>query len=542
MIEFEHKLPCMWADLDGAPNGTYNNYEVVLPSAMTTTDHRLGEFLHQLQNAIRDDRRIVFIDGRVLKCSNNWIRDHVHQMKAFKHWEYDLSSFLQFIIHIQREDGQYYELIKQLDDLHWQYVNEDCYIKYPEDNVAAIRLELEADIEYLVVEGAMQYYRATGDLAWVESVLPKLEKGIDYITSDPKRWDKEHGLVKRPFTIDTWDFKSTPNSGSDRKIGPDEKMSIMHGDNSGVYAAMHFLAFFREKLGDTQKARQWRDRAGELKKAMFRHLWNGKFFIHQLHLNHEGIDDREAERLSLSNGYDINRGVTDVEQSRTIIEEYMHRKETTKAFAEWFSIDPPYPQFNNYKAGEYINGAVSPFTAGEIAKAALQNGYESYGWDILSRFMEIMERDGDIYFLYYPDTMLPQGRGPSAWGAAALLSAVDEGLAGVEDMDCLYRHIRFCPRFTVTPYTELRYVTGYEVSSTFVDVRFIRKDDGMRYDLLSPAERLQCHILLPKGKSCKSLLVNGAEQPFELSRVGQSVYVDFEAAAQKAATMEILFD
>ncbi len=541
MIEFEHKLPCMWADLDGAPNGTYNNYEVVLPSVMTTTDFRLGEFMHSLQNAIRDDRRIVFVDGRVLKCSNNWIRDHVHQMKAFKHWEYDLRSFLQFIIDIQRDDGQYYELIKQLDDLHWQYVNDDCYIKYPDDHVAAIRLELEADIEYLVVEGAMQYYRATGDLAWVASVLPKLEKGIDYITSDPKRWDEAHGLVKRPFTIDTWDFKSVPNSGSDRKIHPDEKMSVMHGDNSGVYDAMNTLAFFREKLGEHQKAEQWRARAEQLKKAMFQYLWNGKFFIHQLHLNHAGIDDQEAQRLSLSNGYDINRGVTDTDQSRSIIAEYMQRKKTTKAFAEWFSIDPPYPQFNNYKAGEYVNGAVSPFTAGEIAKAAFRNGYESYGWDIISRFMDILERDKEIYFLYYPDTMLPQGRGPSAWGAAALLSAVDEALAGVEDLDCLYKTVRFSPRFAVTPYKELRYVTGYEVSSSFVDVRYICKDEGMRYDLHSPAGHLQCHILLPEGRTCRELTVNGRAQAFSLSTVGTSQYVDFETAAQGCVRMELRF-
>ncbi len=541
MIEFEHALPCMWADLDGEPNGTYNNYELVLPSVLTTKDFRLGEFMHQLQNAIRDDRRVVFIDGRVLKCSNNWIRDHVHQMKAFKHWEYDLKSFLQFVIDIQREDGQYYELIKQLDDTHWAFVNEDCYIKYPKDNVAAVRLELEADIEYLVVEGAMQYYRATGDIGWIKSVLPKLERGIDYMISDEKRWDKERGLVKRPFTIDTWDFTYDVKSGGDRRIHDDEKMSIMHGDNSGVYDAMNTLAFFREKFGDTEKAAAWKVRAETLKKNMFKYLWNGKFFIHQLHINHEGIDDKESVRLSLSNGYDINRGVTNVEQSRSIIEEYMARKNTTNAFAEWFSIDPPYPQFNKYKVGEYVNGAVSPFTAGEIAKAAFRNGYEQYGWDILARFMEIMERDGNIYFLYYPDTMLPQGRGPSAWGAAALLSAIDEGLAGVEDDDCLYQAIKFSPRFVVTPYKELRYVTGYEVSNTFVDVRFISKEEGLRYDLRSLAKHIDAHVLLPEGKTCKKVLVNGKEQTFAINTVGSSVYVDFSTAATACTSMEILF-
>ncbi len=153
MIEFKHKLPSMC--IGGKPNGTYNNYEMVLPCVLTTTDTRLGEFLHGLHNVIEDDRSLVFIDGRVLAVCKNWIRDHVHVMKGFKHWEYDIRSFLDFIIETQREDGCYYELIKQMDDLHWQFVDEDCRVLYSDDNVALVRLELEADIEYLVVEGAM---------------------------------------------------------------------------------------------------------------------------------------------------------------------------------------------------------------------------------------------------------------------------------------------------------------------------------------------------------------------------------------------------
>ena len=119
----------------------------------------------------------------------NWIRDHVHVMKAMRQWEYDLKSFLDFIIETQREDGQFYELIKQVDDKHWSFVNEDCYVMYPEDNLSLVRLELEADIEYLVVEGAVYLYKTTGDDAWLKKVLPKLEKGIDYMMSDEKRLD-----------------------------------------------------------------------------------------------------------------------------------------------------------------------------------------------------------------------------------------------------------------------------------------------------------------------------------------------------------------
>ena len=541
MIEFEHKLPAM--NINGRHNGTYNNREIGFPSVLTTTDYKLGEFLHTLRSNIYADRALVLIDGKVLMCNKNWIRDHVHVMKGMKYFEYDLASFLNFIIDTQREDGQFYELIKQYDDYHWKMVNEDCRIMYPDDNLTLVRLELEADIEYLVVEGAMYLYQITGDNNWLRSVLPKLEKGINYITSDAKRWDKKHGLVKRPFTIDTWDFTYLERSRDDRRIHDDEPMSIMHGDNSGVYQAMKQLAWFNNRLGNSDKAKQWENRAEMLRENIMKYLWNGSFFIHQLHLNHDGIDNLENERLSLSNPYDINRGLTSVEESRNIIKEYMKRRKTTNMFAEWFSIDPPYKDFKSYKEGQYVNGAISPFTAGELAKAAFNNGYEEYGWDIVSRFIKLVERDNNIFFLYYPDSRPQPEGGPSCWGAAAFISAVDEGLAGIKNTGVNYDEIEFFPKFPVTHYTELRYITGYELSHTLVDVRYILKEYGMRYDIISPAKKMSVRILLPKNKKASALLINGVETDFDIYTIGESEYVSFSVAeCQENMSFEILFD
>lgn len=538
MIEFKHKLPSM--NIDGKANGTYNNKELGFPSILTTTDPKLGLFLQKLRANIWADRSLVFIDNKILVCDKNWIRDHVHVMKAMRHWEYDLDSFLNFIIDTQRDDGQFYELIKQYDDKHWAMVNEDCYIMYPDDNLTLVRLELEADIEYLVVEGAVYYYRTNGNNEWLKKVLPRLEKGINYICSDEKRWDSERGLVKRPFTIDTWDF--VDSNLLNRRIDTDSPMSIMHGDNSGVYQAMNQLAWLNRRLGNEKQAENWEKRAEKLKESMFKYLWNGSFFIHQLHLNHDGIDKLENERLSLSNTYDMNRGVTDIEQSGKIIDEYIKRRNETDNFAEWFSIDPPYEKFGCYKPGRYVNGAISPFTAAELAKAAFNNGYEEYGWDIVTRFMQLVERDGCPYFLYFPDSKPQPNGGPSAWGAAAFISAVDEGLAGINDIGVNYDEIYFSPKFPVTHYTELRYITGYEISHTMVDVRYILESEGMRYDIYSPAKAITSHILLPKEKSCKKLLINGIETEFKTSTVKNSSYVDFKLTdISSKISIEIIF-
>lgn len=304
---------------------------------------------------------------------------------------------------------------------------------------------------------------------------------------------------------------------------------------------MLLLAQINDLAVKPSKAEYWRKKADTLRKNIFRHLWNGKYFVHQLPLNCEPLDDKENVRLSLSNSYDINRGLTDLAQSRSIIEEYMARREKTSAFAEWFTIDPWYEKFCKEKPGTYINGAISPFTAGELAKAALRNGYEAYGWDIIKRVIELSERDGSVYFLYSPQDSTPQGGGPSGWGAAAFISAVDEALAGVEDTSCLYETIRFSPRFAVTEYTELRYITGYEPKGKYVDVRYICTQKGMRYDVRSQTRKLEAHILLPCAKKCAKVLVNGNEIAFESVTVGESLYVDFTTEGKPLISIEILF-
>ena len=72
-------------------------------------------------------------------------------------------------------------------------------------------------------------------------------------------------------------------------------------------------------------------------------------------------------------------------------------------------------------------------------------------------------------------------------------------------------------------------------------MRYILTDEGMRYDVYSPAKKIRAHILLPKGKKCKTILVDGSEYAFESELVGESVYVNFTCWASKKASFEVLF-
>ena len=543
-VAFTQALPRMREARTGKTCGRFNNKDLAMPGVLTTGDPTWGDFLHLLRNTINGERSLVFVDGRKMMVNKNWIRDHVHVLKAMRHWEYDYAGYVDFTLRHQRADGCILELVKQADDRHWRYAAPESRKFFPDDNLAMCRLDIEADVEYLLVEGATYCYRISGDDAWLARALPRLEKAIDYVTSDPQRWDAAHGLVKRGYTIDTWDFTYEPASVTNRTLTAATPQAIMHGDNSGVYQAMAQLAWLNGRLGRTAKAAAWRARADALKAAMYKHLWNGRFFFHQLPLNVPPVDAHERERLSLSAAYDMNRGLMPVADCRRTIEEFRRRRQTTDCFAEWFTVDPPYDfTFARHPRGDYVNGGVCLFTAGELAKAALENGYEAYGWDILVRVKEMAARDGTLYFLYdrTTATSINAALGPSAWGAASVLSAFDEALAGVRDAGVRYDAIRFSPRWPVTGLDEVRYFTGYEAADAVVDVRYVRRANGLRYLVRAPAKALAAHILLPSGAAAREVWLNGAPRAFETTAVGDSRYVDFETEGTGTYDIEILF-
>lgn len=483
--------------------------------------------LRQMVQTVQKDAFTIMVEGCPVMVHPKWVRDHVHELKGYKHWEPDLKDYLTLILTHQHPSGYFYEMVQVQEEAHTRVVEERLVLRDRESGLALVRLEVEADIEYLMVEGVVTVYKATGDLEWMRWALPRLEKGIAYCTSDPKRWDATRGLVKRPCTIDTWDFVDIPNAAYDRNIHADTPMCIMHGDNSGVYAAMRSLAWLRRELGEQETAAVWEKKAEQLCEALNRYCWNGRFYQHRLLLDDpENVGERE--RLSLSNPYDINRGITTLAQARRILAEYQARRNTTDAFAEWFTVDPPYQRFFQYKAGEYINGAIASLTAGELAKAAFLNGEEAYGWDILCRLAGLLQRDRELFFMYDPKTGKNAGGGPSGWGAAAIISAIEEGLAGIQDTGVCFDQMAFSPRWCVTGLREVKYITGYRASHTFVETQYEQTASAMLFRVAAPAREMTCHILVPPEQTVCQVRVNGCVCDFTHVTVGESRYVDFD--------------
>lgn len=306
-----------------------------------------------------------------------WIRDHSDMMREFRYFEKDVTSAVGHFAETQARNGRIFDYFTvRPEKLPCERENWTKYVRVP----------VKADVEYRFVKAAFLAWQTTGDDGWIASLLPSLEKALAYAFSHPWRWDSERQLVKRAYTIDSWDFAYTAGKHDWLQFQIDENTfwGILHGDNSGYYDACRSLSSIYSHLGKTDRAGYWHQFAEGLKKRMNEVCWNERFYTHFVKLTPvtiPGVD--ESEQLSFSNPMNINRGVTTHEQASSILREYRKRGAATRAFAEWFSIEPSFPNgvFGDEKlvGGAYCNGGIMPLVGGELARAYFQHGFRIRG-------------------------------------------------------------------------------------------------------------------------------------------------------------------
>ncbi|NJN67733.1 MAG: hypothetical protein HC884_13995 [Chloroflexaceae bacterium] len=265
-----------------------------------------------------------------------WLRDHVYQGRGFRYFERDMTSTLDAFRRAQRPDGSFPDVLT-----------------YPAWGVTAHRLETESDLEFLFVQGVYDAWQATGDDDWLRDNLDAMQRGLAYLTTDPQRWNAPYGLVHRPYTIDMWDFQYGPTTRSPKgNLSPRHWIDhqtiwgIFHGDNTGLAYALKLMERMEKYLGNPQEADRLHDQRNDLMQRLNSLCWNGPYFTHFILDNGEmpyvpGVDT--ATQLSLSNAYALNREVLSTEQEQAIVEAYHTRRDFGRAFAEWYSIDPPFP-------------------------------------------------------------------------------------------------------------------------------------------------------------------------------------------------------
>lgn len=476
-----------------------------------------------------------------------WLRDHVYQQRGFRYFDGDIRGTFDRFRDIQYADGSFPDFLPR-----------------SEHTPQAFRTPVEADVEYLYVQGVCEVWQTTGDDGWLRSHLGSMRKALTYTIQSPLRWDAERGLVKRAFTIDTWDFEVGPTTidPTTGKPAPrhwiDDKTiwGIFHGDNTGMAQALRLLARAEDRVGDPGFAQLWRGLAQGIMANLNKLAWNGSFYTHHVAYQKQRIPGIDLEQqLSLSNAIALNRNVLTAAQSQAILQEYLERGEEDTAryasgradgaFAGWYSIDPPFPAGvvglagrSGEQPGSYVNGGIMPLVGGELALGAFRNGREDSGFATLELYWLKMLRRGRSFLWYHrsggegvgsDDTIPTDG-----WGTACMLSALIEGAAGIEDNAVVYYDVTVSPRWTATPDVRDAYVVvRYAASNGYVAYRWHREERSLSLEVSSSADRTRMRLLLPAsaGSGKKSRLtasLNGTPAGYSIEEVGDSRYLVLE--------------
>ncbi len=511
------------------------------------------------------------IDGENVKgyrspdAKSLWIRDHSDMMRAAKYFETDLKSAVDHFAATQSANGRIFDYVTTYPEkLPCEKENWTKYVRVP----------VEADVEYRFIKAAWIAWQVTGDDEWIFGLLPTMERALDYIFTNRQRVDSATGLVKRAYTIDTWDFAYTAGKYHWLQFQIDENTfwGISHGDNSGYYEALNIMTLLydyfetpsplpgiREGSGEgTLKAQVTRNKAQVLRNKANEVCWNGRFYTHFVKITPvviEGVD--EAEQLSLSNPMAINRGLASHEQAVSIIREYKSREEKTRAFAPWFSIEPPFPDgiFGDEKliGGAYINGGIFPLVGGELAMAAFNHGYETYGVEILKKYYSLISEDNETFLWYSPDgtpcseenSTSPEAMPTDGWGSSAMAWALMEGLAGIEDKLKQFQKIRLSPRWLAAGIAEAEVGVGYQVQG--LGYRVSGVGYKYKYSNIAVNMNLECradadfHVLIGPEDEVRSVEVNGLLAEYEMEMVELSQYVNFSARIDDRAEIRITF-
>ncbi|HWR74542.1 MAG TPA: hypothetical protein VN276_02835 [Bacteroidales bacterium] len=498
------------------------------------------ELIPRIIRFLEQDLLEVNIDGEKIRgyrspdARSIWIRNYSDMMRALRYSEADLKSTIRHFADNQARNGRIFDYFTTFPEkLPCERENWTKYVRTP----------VEADTEFRFIKAAWLAWQATGDDAFIKELIPSFEKALGYVMSG-RYFDKDKYLFRRPYTIDTWDFAYTAGQHDWLQFQIDDKTfwGYFHGDNSGYYEAFHFMSYWYDMFGDKIRSAKWRDRAMKLRKSMNSICFNGSFYTHfvkQTPVTIDGVD--EASQLSLSNPAAINRGAATPHIAASIINEYMKRRETTSAFAEWFSIDPPFPSgiFGDYKlsGGAYCNGGIMPLTGGELARAALEYGYEQYGIDILMRYYDLISRNGETYLWYFPDgkpstverSTSPEAKPTDGWGSSAMLYAFVEGLVGIQDKDKLFKRIRICPRWSAAGIEKAEVNVDYKSSGAYVKYIYSQTAEKMTIKLSGSYEYIQLSLPVPVNYIAGDLLIGGKKKKYLLSGINKSTYVTTDA-------------
>ena len=389
--------------------GKYSGLFDILYKGMTTSDE--GEYSDYTWN------------NKSYKFYVTWDLDNSNVMNGMQYFLPYGNGLTDLFRETQRKDGMIWSFVNRSPNGYQYYETAYDPIGFFRKDKDAwfVRQPVDNHSDYNYVNMFYKHWKASGDNEWMKKTVASAALALDYCYTDSIRWSKRFQLLKRPYCIDSWDFQVDDEYTPEAPISPTmvivpgkTKYGVFFGDNTGYFEACNQLAEMYDFAGKTGKAAIYRKRGQDILTNLTKLSWNGNFFTHFIDEDptvkrNLGVD--EKSQIAQGNMYSINRGLPH-EMNVAIIKTYLKLKDNLPVGSpgEWYAIYPPFEKgFTLHDAKwQYMNGGIAGHAIGELAKGAYENGYETYGSDILNRLLELGKKyNNKIYFSYTGSIPLP---------------------------------------------------------------------------------------------------------------------------------------
>lgn len=345
-----------------------------------------------------------------------WVLDHAQTSKGMAYFSPHIRDGVALFRDAQRSDGMIWSFLRDDEPRggYWDTAYGALGMSWHDGGVLFARQPVANHDEYEFVNMLFTAWQASGDDAFMAASLPAAMRALDYSVSSPLRYSQKYGLLKRPYTIDSWDFQVDDEYLVREGLSPvmtldpeRTKFGVFFGDNTGYIHACRRLSTMLLQAGRSEDAARYAARADQLEQRLREVSWNGRFFRHFRDEDPAverklGVD--ESAQIAQANMYSLNRGIPHA-QASAILDSYraLRRALPPGSPGEWYAIYPPFGRGfgSGAETWQYMNGGVAGHAASELARGAFEHGYERYAVETLERMAALVARtDGKVHFAY----------------------------------------------------------------------------------------------------------------------------------------------
>lgn len=527
-----HHIELWTSQADGVEYHRHGGFRVISATDIHTDSDDINDLFSHVQEGILQAVDVSIIDGKRVTHAKH--ADNTRENLAYP--IYSVSALRYFVADLKTMFDALYD---------YQYPNGSLPDHIYSDNyscpLTTRRLRsCMADLEYGVASNACKGWEAHGDNQWMSNLLPKIEAGMEFVLSDPQMFDLQHGVIKRPHTLDEWDIHFTPDGEQGCFINDDTLFVITQNDTAGFSETCNALSEVYTDIGRPERANRWQMMRDHFRKLGNKLFWDGTKYIHHIHLDpfdHGDFD--EANQLTMSNSWAITRGFADHSQSVSIIREYLRRQKETGDRFPWWSLQPGYPDHLKYfpdqdswrkTQGNYANGGLFPWVGGELCRGAFQHGMESTGITLLTDFHSVLKRYNGALFTWYDLQGNAAINAPhnqtnfDHWGLYPWTVALIEELAGIKSDGKCFERVICSPRWPVTECRQVSACAHFPASDTYFAYSYELAGNSLNIDFTGTGSSVAFRILLPHGKKCERIMLDDQQIDFAVETIEQSAY------------------